>query len=102
MTCHVDEKKLKEVYSNCVIEYGKQEDCTHAAGRTKPNQCQYWQPKTVTRVRDFKHELHAIASHLYPSVMGEAAQDAAYYISQLETQIEDLKRELKKCQENTV
>ena len=100
LTCHVDEKKLKEVYSSCVIEYGKYEDCTYAKGRTKPEQCQYWKPRTIPRVRDFNHELHAIASHLYPSVMGESAQDAAYHIAHLETKIQDLERELKSILES--
>lgn len=100
MTCHVDEKKQNEVYSTCVIEFGKPEDCSHAKNKSTPLECEFWKPKTIKK-RDFVHELECIASHLYPSVKGEAAQDAAYYIKQLLTEIQDLRREIKCLQKNS-
>ena len=91
MTCHVDEKQTKEVYANCVLEYDKPEDCSHAKKIKSPKQCEFWKPKEIKR-RDFVIELEALASSLYPSVMGEVAQDAANYIRQLLTEIQSLER----------
>jgi len=91
MTCHVDEKQTKEVYSNCVLEYGKPEDCSHAKNKKTPRECEFWNTKEIKK-RDFVVELEALASHLYPSVRGEAAQDAANHIRQLLTEIQSLNR----------
>lgn len=95
MSCHVDEKQTKEIYANCVLSYGKPDDCSHAKNKKSPKECEFWKPKEIKR-RDFVSELEALASSLYPSVRGEVAQDAAYYIRQLLTDIQSLERIVKR------
>lgn len=91
MTCHVDENETKEVYSSCVLEYRKPEDCSNSKNKKSPRECEFWKQKEIKK-RDFVVELEALASHLYPSVRGEVAQDAANHIRQLLTEIQSLNR----------
>ena len=42
MGCIVDKEETNEVYSSCVLDYKKPEDCTKAAGLTKREECIFW------------------------------------------------------------
>jgi len=46
MSCIVDKKETGEVYTSCVLDYGKPDDCGEAVSLQKQGkskrQCKYW------------------------------------------------------------
>ena len=44
MSCHIDEHYLDRVYANCVLDFGKPEDCkkTYSGKIAQKEQCEFW------------------------------------------------------------